>query len=385
MDPPKARSALELQRGIGQPAEGDGEPEVDGAVGQHSRKGLTGGGAEAGDHRHQHELHHPEAPGRDGDGGQNVGQSVGHQEVHRGDEVAEGGHEDPEGRRIEQPVGRSPADGPPGEGPVLHQYREPCRQPFDQGRGPVGIEEADPARHPPDDPAGPLLTPGEEVEEAPEGAQQDHPHAGGHDDQDGGRLRLVAVVSSRDVEAVGDQEGHQRAPEHHVEHDRRPDALGPEGEAGIGPRNPRLGEQPVAECGPRSSPAGGNVAEGQRGHVDAEEPEAVGTVVGEHGVGQLGVSDEGADLEEDAEGQVAEVDVGQGVDLGAVAGQEGQGHVEEEEEHHQGAHAESDLAPHEWSPVPPPPPRPGRGLFLIASHPDHVGTPDPLGPDMLAW
>ncbi|HEY5098078.1 MAG TPA: hypothetical protein VII46_08510, partial [Acidimicrobiales bacterium] len=56
VDPPEARSALELQRGIGQPAEGDGEPEVHGAVGQHGGKGLTGGGAEAGDHRHQHEL-----------------------------------------------------------------------------------------------------------------------------------------------------------------------------------------------------------------------------------------------------------------------------------------------------------------------------------------
>jgi len=126
------------------------------------------------------------------------------------------------------------------------------------------------------------------------------------------------------------------------------------------------------------------VAEGECGHVDTEEPEAAGTVVGEHGVGQLGVGDQGADLEEDAEGQVADVDVGQGVDLGAVAGQEGQGHVEDEQEHHQGAHTEPDLSPYERPPVPPPPPRPGRRLFLIASHPDHVGTPDPPGPDMLA-
>jgi hypothetical protein len=34
--------------------------------------------------------------------------------------------------------------------------------------------------------------------------------------------------------------------------------------------------------------------------------------------------------------------------------------------------------------VPPPAARPGRHGCLIALHPDHVDTPDPLGPAMLA-
>ena len=92
-----------------------------------------------------------------------------------------------------------------------HQDGEPLGQPLDQGGGPVGVEEADAAGHPADDPAGLLLAAGQEVEQAAEGAEQDHPDAGGHDDQDRGRLRLAAVVAGRGVEAVGDQEGHQRA------------------------------------------------------------------------------------------------------------------------------------------------------------------------------
>jgi len=82
LEPVVARPPLELQRGVGHPPEGDGQPEVDGPVGQDGGEGLGRRGAEAGDHRHQHELDHTEPPGRDGDGGQYVGQPVGHQEVH---------------------------------------------------------------------------------------------------------------------------------------------------------------------------------------------------------------------------------------------------------------------------------------------------------------
>jgi hypothetical protein len=75
--------------------------------------------------------------------------------------MAEGGHEHPQGGGVEEPVGRGPTDGSAGEGPVLHQRREPVGQPFDQGRGAIGIEEPDPAGHAPDDPAGSFLAPGE--------------------------------------------------------------------------------------------------------------------------------------------------------------------------------------------------------------------------------
>jgi hypothetical protein len=87
---------FELQRSVGNAANGNGQPEVDGPIGQHAGEGLPGGGPEPGDHRDQDELDHTEAPGGDGDGGQDIGQPIGHQQVDGGDEVAEGGDEDPE-------------------------------------------------------------------------------------------------------------------------------------------------------------------------------------------------------------------------------------------------------------------------------------------------
>ena len=68
--------------------------------------------------------------------------------------------------------------------------------------------------------------------------------------------RLAAGVAGRDVEPVGDQKGHQGAPEHHVEHHRRTDPLGAEGESGVGTAHARLGEEPVPEGGPGAVPPG---------------------------------------------------------------------------------------------------------------------------------
>ena len=299
--------------------------------------------------------------------------------------MAEGGHEHPQGGGVEEPVGGGPTDGSAGQGAVPHQCREAVGQPLHQCRGAIGIEEPDPPGHPPHDAAGPLLAPGEQVEEAAEGTEEDHADTGGHDDQDGGGLRLPAVVAGRCVKAVGDQEGHQRAPEHHVEHHRRADPLSPEGEPGIGPAHLGLGQQPVAQGGARSSPAGGDVTEGQGGHVDPEQAEPARAVVGQHGVGQLGVGHQGADLQKHGQGQVDDVNVGQGVHLGPVAGQEGQGQVEDEQEGHQRPDAQPDLTADERPPVPPPPARLGRHVCLLDLHHVHVCTPDPPGPDMLAW
>ncbi len=298
--------------------------------------------------------------------------------------MTERGDEHPERGGIEQPVGRRPPDGPAGEGAVPHEGGEPVGQPLHQRGGPVGVEEPDPVGHPAHHPAGPLLASGQQVEQAAEGTEQDHTDPGGHEDQDRRRARLPAVMTGRGVEAVGDQEGHQRAPEHGIEHHRRADALGPEGEPGVRSAHPGLGEQAVAQGRAGSGAPGRDMAEGQRGHVDPEQPEAPGTIVGEHGVGQLGVGGQRADLQQQAEGEVAQVDVGQRAHVTPVAGQEGQGHVEGEQEHQEGAHAQADLTTDERSPVPPPPERPGRRGCLIALHPDHVDTPDPLGPAMLA-
>ena len=56
-------AVLELEGGVGQAAEGDGQPEVDRPVGQHRRQRLAVGQAEAGEQRHQDELDHAEPPG----------------------------------------------------------------------------------------------------------------------------------------------------------------------------------------------------------------------------------------------------------------------------------------------------------------------------------
>jgi hypothetical protein len=298
--------------------------------------------------------------------------------------VAEGGHEHPQGGRVEQPVGRRPAHGSAGQGTVLGQGREPFGQPLDQGGGLVGVEEPDVAGHPVHDPAGPLLAPGQQIEETTEDPEQDDPDPGGHDDQDEGRLGLPAVVAGWGVEAVGDEEGHQRQPEHHVEDHGRADALGAEGEAGIGAGHSGLGQQPVAEGRPRGRASRRHVAEGQGRHVDAEQPEAARAAVGQHGVGELGIGSQGPDLQQHAQGQVGDVDVGQGVDLGPVAGQEGQGHIEQEQEDDEGADADPDLAPDERSPVPPTLTRNGHLVCRLGHHHLHVGTTRTTGSDMLA-
>ena len=389
MDPLVGGAPLELEAGVGEPAEGDGQPEVHGAVGEHGRERLPVGEPEAGQHGHQHELDHPQPTRGDRDGGQDVGQSVGGQEVDRGDEVAEGGHEDPQGRRVEQPVGRGPPPGPPEQGPVVHQDGEAPGQALDQRGEPVGVQEAHMSRDGPDDPAGPFLAPGEQVEQAPEGAEEDHADGRGHQHQDRRRGRGVTVEAGGHVEAVEDQEGHQREPEEHVEYHCRADALGAEGEPGVRPGDPGLGHEAVAQGRARGGPTGRDVAEGQGGQVDPEEAEPARSPGRQHGVGQLRVGGQGRHLEQHAEGQVGHVDVGQRAHFGAVAGHQRQGDVEDEEEDEQGAHADPHLAAHERAAVPPPVPLRGGRRFGLRSvcrgglHRPHVGTARPLGPAML--
>lgn len=132
----------------------------------------------------------------------------------------------------------------------------------------------------------------------------------------------MGAEPGRDTESVEDEEGHEREPEEHVEHDRRADALGAEGEPGVGTGHPGLGEQPVAERCARGGPPGRHVAEGERGQVDPEEAEALRSTVRQHRVRELGVGGQSGDLEEHAECEVGDVDVGEGVDLAAVAGEE---------------------------------------------------------------
>ncbi len=194
----------------------------------------------------------------------------------------------------------------------------------------------------------------QQVEEAAGGPEQQHAHARSHDDQDGRRGHLPTVMAGRYMEAVGHKEGDEGEPEHHVEDDRRADALGPEGESGVRAAHARLGEQPVPQCGPGSGPAGRHVAQRERGHVDPEQPEPAGTVAGKDGVGELGVGGQRGDLQQDAEEQVGDVDVGEGVDFGPVAGQQRERDVEHEEEEHERPDAEAHLAAGERPEVPPP-------------------------------
>ena len=295
--------------------------------------------------------------------------------------MAEGGKEHPQRGRVEQPVGCRPTHRPPRQGPVLQQGRAPGRQPLHQGGGAVRVEEPDPSGDPADHPAGPLLAPGQQVEQPPEGAQQDDPHTGGHNHQN--RAGRLSMPPGRDVEAVGHQKGHQAHPEHHVEHHGRPDPLGTQGEPGIGSGHARLGQEPVAESRPGGVPAGGDVAEGECGHVDPEQPEPGGPSGREDGMGQLGVRRQGGDLQQQTQDQIGHIDVGQGVDLAPVGGRQRQGHVEDEQEDHQRAHAEPDLTTDEGPPVPPSTVVPPTVVCRIGRHLLHVGTPGPHGPDML--
>ncbi len=212
--------ALELEGGVGDPAEGDRQPEVDRTVGQYAGQCLTGRGAEPGDHRHEDELDHTQPARGDGYRSQDVGQSVGGQQVDGGDEVAEGGHEHPQRCRVEEPVGCCPPDGPPGQRPILHQPGEPQCQPFHQRGGAVGVEEPDPPRDAADHAAGALLTPGQQIEESAEGSEQHDADRSSHDDQDRAGVGLSPVMAGRSVEAVDGQEPHQGEPEQHIEHHR---------------------------------------------------------------------------------------------------------------------------------------------------------------------
>ena len=209
MHPQVDRALLQLERRIGQAPERDGQPEVHGTVGEHPGQRLTVGETETGQHGHQDELDDTQPARGDRDGGQDVGQAVGGEQVDRGDHVAEGRDEDPERRRVEEPIGGRPPAGPPQEGSVVDQYCEPRGQALHQGREAVGVEEPDVPRHGADDVAGPLLATGQEVEEPAERAQQDHAHRGGHQDEDGGGRRAVAVEPGRHAESVQDQERHQ--------------------------------------------------------------------------------------------------------------------------------------------------------------------------------
>ncbi len=175
---------LHLEGGVGESPEGDGQPEVDGPVGQHTRQGRRRVRPETGDHGNQHELDDAQSARSHRDGGQDVGQSVGGEQVDGGDEVAEGRHEDPEGGCIENPVGRRPTDGPHEHRAIGQQDGESSGQAFHEGCGPDRIEEPDPLRDLPHDSAGPLLTAAEQQEDAAECRQQDDSQAGGHDNKD---------------------------------------------------------------------------------------------------------------------------------------------------------------------------------------------------------
>ena len=95
------RTVLELERGIGQAPEGNREPEVDGSVGKNGRQRLAVGESEPSQHGDEYELDHSKTGGSDGDGGQDVGQPVGRQQVDRRDDVPEGGHEYPQRSGVE--------------------------------------------------------------------------------------------------------------------------------------------------------------------------------------------------------------------------------------------------------------------------------------------
>ncbi len=86
---------LDFEGCVGDATERNGKPEVDRPVGEYRRERLCIRQTEAHQHRDQDELHDAEATRRNRYGGQDIGQAVCHQQIHWGDEVAEGRHEYP--------------------------------------------------------------------------------------------------------------------------------------------------------------------------------------------------------------------------------------------------------------------------------------------------
>jgi len=101
------------------------------------------------------------------------------------------------------------------------------------------------------------------------------------------------------MEAVHRQRGEQCHPEDGVEHHRRAEPLARKSYPGVGPRDARTGQEPVAERVADEVPAGQAVADGERGELYARNGcEARVRRLGQERARQPEVGQERQDLEE---------------------------------------------------------------------------------------
>ena len=155
-------------------------------------------------------------------------------------------------------------------------------------------------------PAGVRLAAGQQEHEGCEGRQQ---HSA--DDSDGDICVVEPMQRDRD---------HEGDPEHAVEHHGRSDALGCEGETGIGPVHAVRGEQPVTEPGAARGPAWEHVADREGGQIDAEHLGERRTAFRQHRLGEAPVGGQGSGLEGESGQEPDGVDPAQLTERGTCLG-----------------------------------------------------------------
>ncbi len=341
---PSAR--VHLQGEVGEPAGGDGQPEVDQPVGDHAEDGDAARSAVPDQGGGENGLDDPQATGGDGQGGEDVGQPEGDEQAVGVGEVAERAHEHVQRGGVENPVGGRP-EGRPHQHPGLGtQLGHPIGQAVEEILDGRRLDEGDVLRGSPDEGDHALLATREQDDQHHEQGDQKQADQPG-DAVDGGEP------------PDGDGDDH-RQPEDDVEDHGRAQPLGGESEAGRRSIHPRLGEQPEAEGRPRRGAPGDAVADRQGRHLDAEHGDQPGVAATrEHGTGQLGVGHPGAPFQQDADDEPGHVDVAQQADRLAGTGDLGHDQVLDD----QGDDPELDQRWHRPGDLGPPPlqPRPRGG------------------------
>jgi hypothetical protein len=175
------------------------------------------------------------------------------------DRLVVGPQEDPQRARVEHPVDGRPHHYTLQQLAIVEQLLEPAAYLPQNARGRITVQPhlaGDPA----DDALGAALTVHESHHQR--SCEQHHHHAG----QCG---RRVAGVDT----AHGDRH-HQRHPEDQVEHHRRPQSGGGEGESGVRTAHARQRQQPISESRSGCAAAGHRVRERLGAHLDPEHPHA---------------------------------------------------------------------------------------------------------------
>jgi Cation efflux family len=175
----------------------------------------------------------PSPPGGDGNRGQDVGEPVGDEQTVNAHLEPEHPYEDPQRRRVEEPVRGGPPHCAAEQAAVGAELPKACGQPVDELVEPPLVEEGQPAADCAHDPGGPFL-PRVSISTSNETLRSARP-----------RRRPRSRIAGRTPERDRDHEGQ---PQQDVQDDRRPDAWA-------------RGRSPCRTRTHRPAPAGGSRAQ----------------------------------------------------------------------------------------------------------------------------